>query len=211
MENRIASFLLKHQYCPVGKSGSLQIRHIPASYLAAEKMMSPSRSSIEFSKAEVNDEELLHHVTRLESCSREDARRRLDGFYQSLQELTGTREMPLPGLGRFFAGPSGSLQFRPQTLPECFRPPVPAERVIRANSSVTVLVGDRETVTRSKSDNDKKVLSPGKNIPWKYAAALGFISALLIIWYVSRYGVGTGFGNRAPVEVTSPAQGYRIK
>ena len=131
-------------------------------------------------------------------------------FSRSLLSLSGTAEIVVPGIGRFFSGPSGSLQFRQQIIPEAFRPLVPAEKVIRDGSSHKVLVGEKETTTGEMAKQLKNDGLPGTPL-FRYASwFLVALSSGLIIWYISQNGFSGHFGNRMPVKITAPGPGYQI-
>lgn len=209
MEHRLASFLLLKKYCPLGDCGSLQLLAEPAVFLPAEKKMAAPYYSVVFSADEMDDRELMHFIAGREQCGMEAARHLYEGFSSSLKALSGTDEITIPGIGRFFAGPSGVLQFRQHMLPEAFRPAVPAERVVRANSSHPVLVGEHETDTAAMAERLVK-----KNpAPWPVyritAAALLVLSLALIVFYMNQYGVSARFGSRFPFKMTVPGPAYQ--
>lgn len=209
MEHRLAEFLLLKKYCPLGKAGSLLISNTPASYLPAEKKMAAPAVSIQFSSSSLNEDELIEFISRRDACSLESAGQAFAGFSRSLLSLSGTGELTVPGIGRFFAGPSGALQFREQHLPDAFRPSVPAEKVIRANSFHTILVGEKETTSSVMAErlqkNGQKTSSFFRYASW----VLVILSSGLIIWYVSQYGFSSRFGNRMPLKTHVPAPGYQ--
>jgi len=197
------------KYCPLGKAGSLVISNTPASFLPAEKKMAAPIVNVQFSSSSLNEDEFIEFISHRDACSRESAGQVFANFSRSLLSLSGTAELTVPGIGRFFAGPSGALQFRQQSIPDAFRPSVPAEKVIRANSSHAVLVGEKETTSSVMAEQLQKNGQKTSSV-YRYASwMLAILSSGLIIWYVSQYGFSSRFGNRMPFKTAVPGPGYQ--
>ena len=209
MEYHLAEFLLLKRYCPLGQVGHLLISKSPASFRPADKQMAAPVLTVQFSPALLDASEFVEFISSKDSCTSEAAAQGCSSFFNSLLSLSGTGEVVIPGIGRFFVGPSGALQFRQQTIQSAFSPSVPAEKVIRANSSHSVLVGEREVASSEmagKLKNTGRLTNPVYNyIAW----FLAVLSLGLIGWYISQYGFSTHFGNRMQVKTKNPGSGYQ--
>lgn len=107
-----------------------------------------------------------------------------------LQTLTRTGKCNLPGIGVFYKDDKDEIQFIPIELPNHYLKPVTATRVIREQSTHTMIVGDKETTNSVMSAfySEKTEL---KDQWWIWAAAIAVVGVAVLAIYIGQYGINT--------------------
>lgn len=209
MEKLIVGYLFRHQYCPLGKLGCLELVQMPAQTdISAHSILAPENEII-LTPRDCPAQEFLEYVSRSLGVSIEKASGALADYCDNLSRIDAYEEVVLPAAGKFYVDADGNLQFKSSPLPPAYYPPVPAQRVIHPQAVHQMLVGDKETDTGTMSAffND----APGdlKGKWWIASLIILIISLLAIGWYFMSASANATGGNQSGIDTYQPDSSFR--
>ncbi len=195
MQQLIASYLFQNKTCPLPGLGTLSIHTSGAEADFTIKQISAPKSFIQFENKESDASGLLNYVAATTHSNNYEVTEALDHFCDNLKnEISNQANAKLEGIGNFFAGTNGQINFKQEELPTVYLQPLFAERVIHPKAEHHILVGDRETTNRVMTEllNEKPA---AKDRWWVWAILLGAIGFLLLVIYFTQANGTSPFGN----------------
>lgn len=210
MQELIAAYLFQHKKCPLPRIGILSVRLQEAEQVPGEKIITVPPPEVIFSNHEADPAEFIEFISANKFISREEAGYLLDKSCEEMLALPPSGSATIPGAGKFIKDPVGKLIFVPAALPPYFLPDVPAERVVHADSSHSMLVGDKETSTAAMTEYYTDAGPERKKRGWVWAALiLLLLSAATIIFYLNDDGHNAFFGTAHWDQPAPAGQTYR--
>jgi len=210
MQELIAAYLFQHKKCPLPGIGHLSERLRDAEQVPGEKKITAPVPEIIFSNHAADPAEFIEFITANKFISREEAGYLLDKCCEEMQALPASGSILIPGAGKFIKDPVDKLIFVPTALPSYYLPDVPAERVIHADSSHSMLVGDKETSTAAMTEYYTEAEPERKKRRWLWAAlVLLLLSAATIVYYFNDDAHNAVFGNAQKDQAAPAGQTYR--
>lgn len=209
MHQIICNFLFRYGYCPLPTVGSLQITTEASKLLIGEHSIAAPRSKIQLFMQEQSRQPLVEYIASTQNTSEYLANENLENFVAELKSLKNHDDMAIGEAGKFEVDEQGYLIFSEQKIFTNYFPEVAAIRVLRANQSHDMLVGDKETTNERMSDyfNNEKANGPSKLWLW---ISLGLIvaAALIIVFYNSA-GVNHSSGNGKVISPKAAESSYK--
>jgi hypothetical protein len=175
--------------------GNLFIVQSPAiSDFGNKKIIAPT-TTIQFSPAATNTNDLLAYLAHKTNTSHGHAAEAYEAFCKKLaSELHAGSPVDMEGIGRFNIDAGGNIIFQSVNLPAAFSPSVTAERVIHPEAEHSILVGDKETTNTVMTEyfNEEPVV---KDRWWIWAIVLAALAIGTLIIYYYDAASSVSFGN----------------
>jgi hypothetical protein len=177
MHKLIATYLFQQKQCPLPGLGHLYIQQIPAETNFVNKQINAPQSVVKFSSTQVDDENFLNYVTKVNNANSTFIK-------DELQQLFAKNNFVIYGVGEF-TNKNGKLDFVPERINPLFSQPTHAERVVHENEAHNMVVGDTETTTTAMTEYFAED-EIKKDYWWVWAIVLGGISiAAVCIYYLA--------------------------
>ena len=181
----LKKFLALHHHLSLPGIGNFNVQQIPASIDIANRCVNPPISKINFSdEIPPADKSFFHFLAQELNIDEVQAIKSFTDFTAHLQsEINDYKTVVLENFGKIYKHSSGVLHFEQEVTPE-YLPVLTAERVIRKNSTHTVMVGENEKT----SDEMHVALNEEKEVVevdrwWIPAVVLGLIGIAALIYY----------------------------
>ncbi len=210
MEELIESYLLKNKICPLPSIGALQLLHVSAVALYSEAKIESPVPVIRLQDTSLHADDLIDFIASKRNTSKEVASSLLAQFCDHLQNMDAYGETKLPHAGKFYINADGNLVFKSLETPGAFLPAVHAERVVHANASHTMVVGDKETTTTEMAAYYADTEPVSKDRWWIWSICLALIAAAGLFLYLNNSSYNPSFGNSQQIEVLSSPHTYII-
>ena len=210
MQNLISSFLFQHKKCALPQIGTLEIKYKEAVTVQGVQRISAPVPEICFSDRVKDDKELIEYITESKFISHEEAVYQLNKYCEEIVSLPLNGSAEIPGAGIFRKNADNGIIFVPTEIPAYFLPDTTAMRVIHADKSHTMLVGDKETNTAAMTEYyTDAVASPNKRFYLWTAVVLLLIAAAGIVFYLNSDGHNSFFGISHKYEATHAGKPYQ--
>ncbi len=193
MEQSIASYLFRNNYCVLPGIGKLTVVTTPADTDFINGQIKPPVQNIEFS-ADDKSEAIFNEL----SAESEHLKMMLDA----------RRTVSLTGIGVFTKKDDGHIHFSPLQIAPSLVTPVKAERVIRENVQHSLLVGDKETTNVVMTEYFTEE-EPKKERWWIAAVIIAVLSIIIVVIYFSFNG-GSSLGNAFSIEPATADSSYHL-
>jgi hypothetical protein len=209
MESLIENFLLRHNYCPLPKVGTLELKSKGAQLQTGENIIIAPCPSISLSKKEKTADTFIHYIAKKKGIDETRASQELIEYCQDIINLDHRKEIKLNHTGRFYIDHDGTLDFRQDEIPEEFLPVIIVQKVIHPNAVHNVLVGDQEHTNDFMKNQLKNFVTIKKSTWWIWAVLLTLIAAAAIIYHIKFNEAGGSFGNGIKVNPSTEVKTYR--
>jgi hypothetical protein len=193
MEQSIASYLFRNNYCVLPGIGKLSVVTTPADTDFINGQIKAPVQNIIFSE-EDKGEAIFNEL----SAESEHLKMMLDA----------KRTVSLSGIGIFTKNDNGNIHFSPLQINQSLVTPVKVERVIHQNAQHTMLVGDKETTNVVMTEYFTDV-EPKKKRWWIAAIIMALVSLLIIGIYFYSNG-GASIGNAISIQPASTDSTYHL-
>ena len=193
MEQSIASYLFRNNYCVLPGIGKLTVVITPADTDFINGQIKAPVLNIVFSEDD-KGETIFNEL----SAESEHLKMMLDA----------KRTISLNGIGVFTKNDNGSIHFSSLQINPLLVTPVKVERVIHQNAQHAMLVGDKETTNVVMTEYFTDV-EPTKKRWWIAAIIIALASLLIIGIYFFSNG-GASVGNAVSIQPASADSTYHL-
>ncbi len=209
MQQIICNFLFRQGYCPLPAVGSLAITTEAAKLNLGEHSISAPRSKIQLLAQEQSREPLVEYISHLQGTDLQTANANLEHFVTQIKSLKQHEDLVIGEAGKFEVDENGYLIFTEQKTFTSYFPEVKANRVVRANQSHDILVGDTASTKEKMTEfySNEKISEPAKVWLWISFALL--IASALIIFLFNAPGVNHASGNRQAIKAQPADSTYK--
>lgn len=167
--------------------GTFSVEHLPARLDFPNRLLYAPEFILHFSSSSTGSDEQFEHWLQKElNVDREEVKKLQQNFSTEFQRtLSEKGEMVLNGLGLFTKDEQKLLHF--SSLYEAVKGnPVTAEKIIRKNTSHSILVGEQEKTSAEMTELLTAAKRKPLNLWWMIVLAL-FLSALIAILFFANY------------------------
>lgn len=166
--------------------GTFSVEHLPARLDFPNRLLYSPEFILHFSTSVAEDEQFVHWLQKELNVGREEVKTLQQNLSTEFQRtLSEKGEMTLNGLGVFTKDEQRLLHF--SSLFETVKGnPVTAEKIIRKNTSHSILVGEQEKTSEEMTELLTGSKRKPLNLWWVIVMAL-FLSALIAILYFAIY------------------------
>jgi len=197
-------YLFQHKSISIPGLGSLVAETIPAVSDFANKQLLPVQIKFRFDKYfDSPDREFFAYLAGKRNIPDFEAIKWYNEFAASLRNKIRTDEEAVwEGVGVFRKDFGGEVVFEALPAPFEFYTPVKAERIIRADATHSILVGDKEKTNYEMTEllNDVYV---EKESWWIYALILAAIGLSVLFFHFYSNNMKWGFtGNQQKIETS---------
>lgn len=189
MTPALNSYLHQHQSLSIPGIGTIYIERTPARSDFTNRQILPPGYHYRFDRYfDTPDRQFFSFIAKSENLADFEAVRWYNEWAMEMgSKLQSELSILWDGVGTIRKTESGDVQFETIAPIDACLPPVPANRIIRTNTSHTMLVGDREFTNLQMSgylNDPAKQTVPRK--PWlMYAIVIGAL--LLIVLFLFLY------------------------
>ena len=209
MESLIENFLLRHNYCPLPKVGTLELKSNGAQLQTGENIITAPCPTISLSKKEKTADTFIHYIAKKKGIDETRASQELIEYCQDIINLDHRKEIKLNHTGKFYIDHDGTLDFRQDEIPGEFLPAITVQKVIHPNAVHNVLVGDQEHTNDFMKNQLKNFVTIKKSTWWIWAVLLTLIATAVIIYHIKFNEAGGSFGNGIKVNPSTEVKTYR--
>ena len=209
MQQIICNFLFRQGYCPLPSVGSLAITTDASKLNLGDHSITAPRSKIQLLSQEQSREPLVEYISQIQGSDISTANSNLENFVANIKNLKQHEDLVIGEAGKFEVDENGYLIFTEHKIFTNYFPEVKANRVVRANQSHDILVGDTESTREKMTEyfSNEKVSGPSKIWLW---VSLGLIIAAgLIIFLLKAPGVNHASGNRQTLTAEPAGSTYK--
>lgn len=209
MQQIICNFLFRNGYCPLPSVGSLAITTEASKLNLGEHSISAPHSKIQLVSQEQSREPLVEFISKFQGTDLATSNNHLEKFIASIKSLQKQEDLVIGEAGKFEVDENGYLIFTEQKIFTNYFPEVQANRVVRANQSHDILVGDTESNREKMTEyfSNEKISDPGKAWLW---ISLGLIVAAgIVIFLLKSANVNNASGNRQPITAEPSGSTYK--
>lgn len=192
--------------------GTFSVEHLPARIDFPNRLLYAPEFILHYSSSAAGaDEQFEHWLQKELNAGKEEVKilqQNLSAEFQ--RNLSERGEMTLNGLGVFTKDEQKLLHF--SSLYETVKGnPVPAEKIIRKNTSHSILVGEQEKTSEEMTELLTGVKRKPLNLWWMVALAL-FLSALIAILLFANYSPQWGQqGNNQKLKLKEAPPLHKIQ
>lgn len=195
MDQLIAAYLFQHQYCPLGRLGSLSVLASGATSNITDRVIAAPQPLVRYSSTPADTAPLARYIASVTHEDQQTVDSTLDGYIAGLgQQLDAGQPVQLGLVGEWYTDPRGELQFRQIALPGALLPDVKAERVIHPDAAHNMLVGDKETTTTVMTEYFNETPA-ARDRWWIWALLVAAAAVTIIIIYMNNKQASSFFGN----------------
>ncbi len=177
-------FLALHHHLSLPGIGNFSVQEMPASIDIANRSVEPPVSKISFSGDKLPADKFFFHFLAQElNVDEVQAIRNFTDFTAQLQsDINDHKTIAFKNFGNLCKQSSGEIHFEPKAMPE-YLPVIISERVIRKNTTHTVMVGEDEktSVEMHAALQEEEVAEVDRW--WIPAIVLGLIGIAALIYY----------------------------
>lgn len=209
MQQIICNFLFRYGYCPLPSVGTLNITTDASKLNLGEHSISAPRTKIQLFSEEQSRQPLIEFIANMQATDTQTANEHLENFVAEIKNLKKQEDVIIGEAGKFEVDENGYLIFTEQKIFTNYFPEVKAKRVVRANQSHEILVGDKETTNGQMTEyfTNEKIAQPAKTWLW---ISLGLIvAAVLVIFLVKVPLVNHASGNRKAITAEPAGSSYK--
>ncbi len=196
-------YLFQHKSISIPGLGSLVAENIPAITDFASKQLLPVQTKIRFDKYfDSPDRNFFAYLADKKNIQDFEAIKWYNEFAADLRNKIRTEEQAVwHGLGVFKKDFGGEVVFEPYPPKYEFYPAVRAERIIRADATHSLLVGDKEKTNYEMTELLSDVYVE-KESWWMYALILAAIGLSILFFHLYSNGNRWGFtGNQQKIHI----------
>ncbi len=210
MQKLIASYLFQHKKCALPHIGVLEIKYKEAVPLQGEQKITAPVPEICFSDRVKDDAGFIEYIAASKYISPEEAAYHLNKYCEEINTLLLNGEAVIPGAGVFRKNENDKIIFVPTALPAYFLPGTAAMRVIHADKSHSMLVGDKETNTAAMTEYYTDT-TPAKRKRFFLLTALVLIllASAAVVLYLNDEGHNSFFGISHKYEAAPAGNTYQ--
>ena len=209
MESLIENFLLRHNYCPLPKVGTLELKSKGAQLQTGENIITAPYPFISLSKKEKTAVTFIHYIAKKKGIDETRASQELIEYCQDIINLDHRKEIKLNHTGKFYIDHDGTLDFRQDEIPEEFLPAITVQKVIHPNSVHSVRVGDQEHTNDFMKNQLKNFVNIKRSTWWIWAVLLALIATAAIVYHIKFNETGGSFGNGNKLNPSTEVKTYR--
>jgi len=183
------SYLHQHNSLSIPGIGTIYIERTPARSDFTNKQILPPGYHYRFDRFyDTPDKQFFSFIARKKNVADYEAMQWYNDWAYEISAKLKTESIVFwEGVGALKRHDSGEVFFETLAPIDAFLQPVPATRIIRINTSHTMLVGDKEVTNLEMSgylnDNDKQ---PVRKTNWAaYALVVGLL--LIIVFFIFLY------------------------
>ncbi len=195
MHDVLNKYLFQHKSISIPGLGSLVAETIPAVSDFANKQLLPVQIKFRFDKYfDSPDREFFTYLSTKNNIQDFEAIKWYNEFAAGLRNKIRTEEEAVwEGVGVFRKDFGGEVVFESELPRYEFYPPVKAERIVRADATHSILVGDKEKTNYEMAEllNDEVYVE--KESWWIYALILAAIGLSILFFHLyssnMRWGV----------------------
>ena len=210
MQNLVAAYLFQHKKCALPHIGVLEIKYKEAAFLQGEQKITAPVPEISFTDRVKDDAGFSEYIAASKHISPEEAAYHLNKYCEEIKAMALNGFVEIPGAGLFRKNEEDKIIFVAEELPAYFLQDAPAMRVIHADKSHSMLVGDKETNTAAMTEYYTDVASPTKKRFFLWTALVLFLlAAATVAMYLNDEGHNSFFGISHKYEVTPAAHTYQ--
>ena len=202
LDHTLYQFLITTGALPLPGLGTLRLQKNSATYDVAEKAFLPPSFQFALTEEDVTSSRpLFEWISSNLQVEEGEAIHFVNGFANRIkQELQDSRKSVWEGVGQFKKDLAGVLQFESTVLQPAGMAPVKAERVVHAEASHTMLVGDQERTREEMTAWLEEETTPRDWTQWIAWILLG-LSLLYLGFHFSKAASGpSSFGNQQSVH-----------
>jgi len=184
------SYLHQHKSLSIPGIGTIYIERTPARSDFTNKQILPPGFHYRFDRFyDTPDKQFFSFLARKKNVADYEAMQWYnDWAYETSARLKTDSIIFWDGVGAIKREDSGDVVFEPLAPIETFLLPVTATRIIRSDTTHTMIVGDKHLTNHQMSgylsDNDKQ---PNQKTPWAiYALAVGLLLIIVFFLYLAR-------------------------
>lgn len=210
MQKLIAAYLFQHKKCALPHIGVLEIKYKEAAPLQGEQKITAPVPEICFSDRVKDDAGFIDYIAASKNISSEEAAYHLNKYCEEINGLPLNGNAEIPGAGVFRKNENDKIIFVPEELPAYFLPDTAAMRVIHADKSHAMLVGDKETNTAAMAEFFIDT-APAKKKRFFLLTALVLIllASAAVVLYLSNDGHNSFFGISHKYEAAPAGNTYQ--
>ncbi len=209
MQQIICNFLFRYGFCPLPSVGSLQITTDASKLLIGEHSIAAPRSKIQLLAQEQSRQPLVEYIANTQAISEYAANENLEKFVSEIKNLKDQDDLLIGEAGKFEVDENGYLIFTEQKIFTNYFPEVKANRVLRANQSHEILVGDKETTNERMTEYFSNEKTTGTSKLWLWICLALIIIAALVIFLMNAPGVNHASGNRKSITAEPAESSYK--
>ena len=209
MQQIICNFLFRHGYCPLPSVGSLAISTEASKLILGEQRILAPRSKIQLLPQELSRQPLVEFIANTQATDVQTANENLENFVAEIKGLKEKEDVIIGEAGKFEVDENGYLIFTEQKIFTNYFPEVKANRVVRADQSHDILVGDKESNREKMTEyfSNEKVVGPGRTWLW---ISLGLLITIgLIIFLLKTPAANHASGNRQSIKAEPAGSTYK--
>jgi hypothetical protein len=186
----LTSYLHQHKSLSIPGIGTIYIERTPARSDFTNRQILPPGYHYRFDRFfDTPDKQFFSFIARKKNIADYEAMQWYnDWAYEISARLKTETAITWEGIGALKRTDTGDIEFETNAPIDAFLQPVPATRVIRTNTSHTMLVGDREftnvEMTGYLNENERQ---PVQRTPWAiYALIVGLLLIIVFFLYLLR-------------------------
>ena len=207
MYDILNKYLFQHRSISIPGLGSLVAENIPAVADFANKQLLPVQVKFRFDKYyDVPDKSLFSYLSAVKNMPDFEAMAWFSDFAASLRaRIKKEEEAVWQDVGTFRKDFGGEIVFEPFSPSYELYPAVPAERIIRADATHSILVGDKEKTNYEMTEllNDESYVE--KESWWIYALILAAVGLSVLFFYFYSNHMKWTTGNQQKPTIVQPA------
>jgi len=207
MYRDLNKYLFQHKSISIPGLGSLVAVTIPAISDFANKQLLPVQIKFRFDKYfDSPDREFFNYLANKKNIPDFEAIKWYNEFAAELRYKIRTEEEAVwEGVGVFKKDFGGEVVFEPHAAKYELFPVVKAERIIRADATHSILVGDKEKTNYEMTELLNDEVHVEKESWWIYALILAAIGLSILFFHLYRNNMRWGVtGNQQQIEVHTP-------
>ncbi len=210
IEDLIESYLLRNQYCPLPKIGTLILHESNAQIEIVNKQIDAPKLEIRFEKHQTSEVDFIHFIAKKKSVKYDEANTLLVDFCNNISGLNNFSEKIINHTGRFKVDKDGVLSFYQNEISVDFFPSVEANKVTHPNRSHSILVGDQERTAIFKKTKSEKVDKTAKKLWWISAIILFLIGIGICIFAYQIDFKGNFWKNKNKIQPANSVKTYQV-
>ncbi|MEO5683055.1 MAG: hypothetical protein ABIQ88_10470 [Chitinophagaceae bacterium] len=204
MDDLLNRYLFQHKNISIPGLGSLVAETIPAVTDFANKQLLPVQLKFRFDKYfDSPDRDFFAYLAHKKNIPDFEAIKWYNEFAADLRYKIRTEEQAVwDGVGVFKKDFGGEVVFEPHAAPYAFYPAVKAERVIRADATHSILVGDKEKTNYEMTELLNDEVHVERESWWIYALILAAIGLSILFFHMYSSHMKWGVtGNQQKINV----------
>lgn len=203
MVHLLRTYLLQNKSISIPGLGTIYVERLPAqSDFVNRQLLSPT-SHFRFDKYfDAPGKEFFAYLAAKKNIEDYEAIKLYNEWALELRNsLSSDKPTLLEGMGTLKRDVSGDVVFEPDGPPNTYCVPVSAHRIIRSNTSHTMIVGDKELTNVEMTDYLHEEVHREKASWWIYALIAGAIALAAILFHFYTSGKSSPFGNQQTIRL----------